>query len=194
MENESTKVKNDTPPILSNLSYIIIRKPPKVNQYSPIDTAFADFLWCIKARSKDIFRPNITGILVEPAKIVATDGLQLHLVTNPYSSISPGEYEVYGINQSKVILIAKPHSAAPEFPKWNRAEITMEGNKPKHEITVNHPSSLYREILKHRIVDLKLLEDAISYEPMNVKIYGNTQPVIISTLTRTAIVMTIKDN
>ena len=88
MENQLAKVNNTQPPIPGNLSYVITRKP-KVNQYSPIDTAFADFLWCIKARSRDITRPNVTGILIEPAKIIATDGHRLHLITNPYPSLSP---------------------------------------------------------------------------------------------------------
>ena len=189
MEDESAKVNNVPPPIPGNMSYIITCKP-KVNQYSTIDTAFADFLWCIKVRSKDILRPNVTGILIEPAKIVATDGHRLHIITNPYPSIPPGEYEVYRVNQSKVILIAKLDKL---FPKWNVPGITMEGNTPEHEITINHPACFYIEILKHRICNIKLLQDAISDEPMNVKIYGENQPVIITTLTRTAIVMPLND-
>ena len=60
--NESAKVP-EAPPIPGNMAYIITRKP-KVNQFSSIDTAFSDFLWCIKVRSKDITRPGITGILI----------------------------------------------------------------------------------------------------------------------------------
>ena len=186
-ENESAKVPNAPSPIPGNLAYIIAKK-------SRFDTAFADFIWCIKARSKDITRPNITGILIEPAKIVATDGHRLHIITNPYPSIPPGEYEVYGINQSKVILIAKPATTGDKsFPKWNRPSVAMEGFTPEHEITVDHPAYFYIEILKHRICDIKILEGAISNEPMNVQIYGEMQPVIITTLTRTAIVMPLKD-
>jgi hypothetical protein len=186
MENE----KVSAPVIPGNLAYCITRKP-KVNQYTSIDTAFLDLQWLLKARSKDITRPNITGILVEPAKIIATDGHRLHIITNPYPSIPPGEYEVSGVNQSKVILIAAPLSKDifTPFPDWNRTSITMEGNTPEHEITVDHPSYLYIEILKRRIVDLHLLEGAISDEPMNVRIYSENQPVIITTKTRTAIVM-----
>ena len=193
-ENESAKVP-EAPPIPGNLSYIIVRKP-KVNQYSPIDTAFADFIWCIKARSKDITRPNITGILIEPAKICATDGHRLHIITNPYPSIPPGEYEVYQVNQSKVILIACPLSKnvnAP-FPNWNWPSITMEGNVPEHEITVDHPSYLYIEILKRRLFEIKYLQDAVSPDDtMTVKIYAEGKPVIITTKTRTAIVMPLMD-
>ena len=186
-ENESAKVP-EAPPIPGNLSYIIAKK-------SRFDVSFADFLWCIKARSKDITRPNITGILIEPAKIVATDGHRLHIITNPYPSIPPGEYEVYQVNQSKVILIACPLSKnvnAP-FPNWNWPSITMEGNAPEHEITVDHPAYFYTEILKHLPFEIKHLQDAISDEPMNVRIYGEKQPVIITTLTRTAIVMPLMD-
>ena len=186
MENEPAKVP-ETPPIPGNMSYIIAKK-------SRFDTAFADFIWCIKARSKDITRPNITGILIEHAKICATDGHRLHIITNPYPSIPPGEYEVYGVNQSKVILIAKPATTKDKsFPDWNQPAITMEGNTPEHEITVDHPAYFYTEILKHRPFEIKSLQDSISDEPMNVKIYSNTQPVIITTLTRTAIVMPLLD-
>jgi hypothetical protein len=197
--NESAKVKNEAPSIPGNLAYTVIKKKiPKKSRYDDvyIDTAFADFLWCIKARSKDIAYPNITGILIEPTKIIATDGHRLHIITNPYPSIPLGEYEVYGINQSKVILIAIPHSTnSTKFPKWDRPTITMEGNKPEHEITINHhhPAYFYYEILKRRICNIKYLEDAISNEPMNVRIYGENQPVIITTLTRTAIIMPLLD-
>jgi len=187
MENE--KVKNEVPPIPGNLAYIIASKSRK-NQNSPIDTAFSDFLWCIKARSKDITRPNITGILVEPAKICATDGSRLHIITNSYPSIPLGEYEVYQVNQSKVILIAKSDKL---FPNWDKPVITMESVEPTHEITVDHPIYFYIEILKRRIVDIHVLEGAISNEPMNVRIYGKNQPVIITTKTRTAIVMPLLD-
>ena len=68
----------------------------------------------------------------------------------------------------------------------------MEGNTPEHEIAIDDPRYLYIEILKRRICNIKLLEGAISNEPMNVKIYGVNQPVIITTLTRTAIVMPLK--
>ena len=180
-ENESAKVPNAPSPIPGNLSYIIAKK-------SRFDVSFADFIWCIKARSKDITRPNITGILIEPAKICATDGHRLHLITNPYPSIPPGEYEVYGINQSKVILISKSDKL---FPDWNRPSITMEGNIPEHEIAISNPTDFYTEILKHQLFEIKYLQDAISDEPMNVKIYAEKQPVIITTLTRTAIVMPI---
>jgi hypothetical protein len=188
MENE----KVSAPVIPGNLAYCITRKP-KVNQYTSIDTAFLDLLWLLKARSKDITRPNITGILIEPAKIIATDGHRLHIIVNPYPSVPCGEYEVYGINQSKIILIAKAVDGKNKFPDWNRSVITMEGNTPEHEIAIDHPSYLYIEILKRRIVDLHLLEGAISDEPMNVRIYGDNQPVIITTLTRTAIVMPLFD-
>ena len=192
METESAKVNNALPPIPGNLSYIIAKKVSSLSRSRSAytDTAFSDFLWCIKARSKDITRPNITGILIEPAKIVATDGHRLHIITNPYPSIPPGEYEVYQVNQSKVILIAKPTTTKDKsFPDWNRPSVTMEGNAPEHEITVDHPAYFYTEILKHRPFEIKSLQDAISDEPMNVKIYGENQPVIITTLTRTAIVM-----
>ncbi len=190
MENENEKVKNAPLSILGNLSYVIAKKVIAKRSRYYVDTAFSDFLWCIKARSKDITRPNITGILIEPAKIVATDGHRLHVIANPYPSIPPGEYEVYQINQSKVILIAKSDKL---FPDWNRPSIIMEGITPEHEITVDHPTYFYIEILKHRICDIKILEDAISKEPMNIKIYGEMQPVIITTPTRTAIVMPLLD-
>lgn len=193
MENESAKVPVlDSPPIPGNLAYVIAKKPRK-NQNSTIDTAFSDFLWCIKVRSKDVTLPNITGILIEPAKIVATDGHGLHLITNPYPSIPPGEYDVYAINQSKVILIAKLVNPATSFPKWNQPSVTMEGITPEYEIAVDHPIYFYIEILKHRMCDIKLLESAISNEPMNVRIYSKQQPVIITTPTRTAIVMPLLD-
>lgn len=181
MENE--KVKNEAPPIPGNMSYIIAKK-------SRFDVSFSDFLWCIKARSRDTARPNITGILIEHAKICATDGHRLHLITNPYHSIPPGEYDVYKVSQAKIILIAKPDKL---FPDWNRPVITMEGNTPEHEITVDDPRYLYIEILKHRICNIKLLEGAISDEPMNVRIYSEMQPVIITTPTRTAIIMPLLD-
>jgi hypothetical protein len=187
MENEKV-----APVIPGNLAYIIskkvVKKPSRyVSAY--IDTAFLDLQWLLKARSKDITRPNITGILIESAKIIATDGHRLHIITNPYPSIPPGEYDIYGINQSKVILISKVVDDKNKFPNWNRPVITMEGNAPEHEIAVDHPTYFYIEILKHRICNIKLLEGAISDEPMNVRIYGENQPVIITTLTRTAIVM-----
>jgi hypothetical protein len=179
MENESAK-EVVTP---GALFYIITKK-------SRFDTAFLDLQWLFKARSRDITRPAITGILVEPAKIVATDGHRLHLITNPYPSISCGEYDVYAINQSKVILIAKPDGSDDRlFPNWNRPVITMEGNTPEHEIAITNPTYFYTEILKHHPVNIKLLQDAISNELMNVRIYGENQPVIIATKTRTAIVM-----
>ncbi len=181
-ENEPAKVP-ETPPIPGNMSYIIAKK-------SRFDVSFADFIWCIKARSKDITRPNITGILIEHAKICATDGKRLHFIANPYPSIPTGEYEVYGINQSKVILIAKPDKL---FPDWNRQPITMEGNTPEHEIAVSIPTYFYIEILKHRPFKIKYLQDAISDEPMNVKIYTEGKPVVITTKTRTAIVMPLLD-
>ena len=197
MENESAKVKNEAPPIPGNLSYCITKKViAKRHRYDNVyvDTAFSDFLWCIKARSRDVTRPNITSILIEHAKIVATDGHRLHIIVNPYPSIPSGEYEVYQVNQSKIILISKPAATDDKsFPKWNRPGITMEGNTPEHEITVDHPDYVYIEILKHRICNIKLLEEAISDKPMNVKIYGDVQPVIITTLTRTAIVMPLLD-
>ena len=187
MKNESAKVNNAPPPIPGNMSYIITKK-------SRLDVSFSDFLWCIKARSKDITRPNITGILIEPAKICATDGCRIHIITNPYPSIPPGEYEVYQVNQSKVILISKSTTTKDSsFPVWNRTTITMKGKKPEHNIVIDHHGCFYAEILKRRIVDIKLLQDAISNEPMNVKIYGEMQPVIITTLTRTAIVMPLLD-
>lgn len=197
MKNESAKVNNAPPPIPGNLAYIITRKPMN-NKYSPIDTAFADFLWCIKARSKDITRPAITGILIEPAKIVATDNHRLHLIDNPYPSIPPGEYEVYQVNQSKVILISKTFTGSvftntQPFPKWNKPIITMEGITPEYEIAVSIPAYFYTEILKHRPFEIKYLQDAISNEPMNVRIYGKAQPVIITTLTRKAIVQPLMD-
>lgn len=189
MENKLAKVKNEAPPIPGNLAYIIAGKPRK-NKHSPVDTAFADFLWCIKVRSKDITHLYITGILIEPAKIIATDGRRLHVIVNPYPSIPSGEYEIYGINQSKVILIAKPDRL---FPDWNRPSVTMEGNTLEHEIAIDNPVYFYTEILKHRPFEIKYLQDAISDEPMNVRIYGERQPVIITTLTRTAIVMPLLD-
>jgi hypothetical protein len=179
MENE----KVSAPVIPGNLAYIITKK-------SRFDTAFLDLQWLLRARSKDITRPTIIGILVEPAKIIATDGHRLHIITNPYPSIPCGEYDVYAINQSKVILIAK---ADKLFPDWNRPTITMEGNTPEHEVAVSNPTYFYIEILKRRICNIKLLESAISDEPMNVRIYGENQPVVITTLTRTAIVMPLLD-
>ena len=190
MENESAKVPG-APPIPGNLAYIIAKRViAKRSRYDNVyvDTAFADFLWCIKARSKDITRPNITGILIEPAKICATDGHRLHIITNPYPSIPPGEYEVYGINQSKVILISKSDKL---FPDWNRPSITMEGNIPEHEIAISNPTDFYTDILKHQLFEIKYLQDAISNEKMTVRIYSEKKPIIITTATRTAIVMPI---
>lgn len=194
MENEKVK---EAPVISGNLAYVIVSKPRK-NQNSPIDTAFLDFQWLLKARSKGITRPNITGILVEPAKIIATDGNRLHIIANPYPGIPPGEYEVYGINQSKIILISKTLAGSAftntqPFPDWNKPTITMEGVKPEHEFTVDHPVYFYTEILKHLPFRIEYLQDAISDEPMNVKIYSEEQPVIITTATRTAIVAPLKD-
>jgi len=189
MENEPVSA----PVIPGNLAYIIAKRVSAKGFSRFHDTAFLDLQWCIKARSRDITRPNITGILIEPAKIIATDGHRLHVIANPYPSIPPGEYEVYGVNQSKVILIAKAVDDRNKFPGWNRPSITMEGNTPEHEIAVDHPTYFYVEILKRRICNIKILEDAISDEPMTVKIYSGTQPVIITTPTRTAIVMPLKD-
>lgn len=193
MENE--KVPNAPSPIPGNLSYIIAKKViAKKSRHDAvfIDTSFADFLWCIKARSKDAFRPNITGILIEPAKIVATDGNRLHTIVNPYPSIPPGEYEVYQVNQSKVILIAKPAAAQENsFPSWSQQAITMEGVRPEQELIIYHPIDFYIEILKYRRCNIDYLQGAISDEPMTVRIYSDTKPVIITTLTRTAIVMPI---
>jgi hypothetical protein len=188
MENE----KVSAPVIPGNLAYCITRKP-KVNQYTSIDTAFLDLQWLLRARSKDITRPNITGMLVESTKIIATDGHRLHIITNLYPSVPCGEYEVYGINQSKIILIAKTVDDKNKFPNWNRPVITMEGSTPEHEITVYHPAYFYTEILKHRPFEIRYLQDAISDEPMNVRIYGEKQPVIITTKTRTAIVIPLLD-
>lgn len=194
MENE----KVSAPVIPGNLAYVIVSKPRK-NQNSPIDIAFLDFQWLLKARSKGITRPNITGILIEPAKIIATDGNRLHIIANPYPrSIPPGEYEVYGINQSKIILISKTLAGSAftntqPFPDWNKSSITMEGIKPEHEFTIGHPVYFYTEILKHLPFRIEYLQDAISNEPMNVKIYSEEQPVIITTATRTAIVAPLKD-
>ena len=189
-ENESAKVPNAPSPIPGNLSYIIAKKVSSLSRSRSayLDTAFADFTWCIKARSRDITRPNITGILIEPAKICATDGHRLHLITNPYPSIPPGEYEVYGINQSKVILISKSDKL---FPDWNRPSITMEGNIPEHEIAISNPTDFYTDILKHQLFEIKYLQDAISNEKMTVRIYSEKKPIIITTATRTAIVMPI---
>ena len=178
------------------MAYIITRKVIyKRSRYDNvyIDTAFLDLRWLLRASSCDTTRPNITGILVEPTKIVATDGFRLHIITNPYPSIPSGEYDVYGINQSKVILIAKDTNSAFEFPKWNRPSVTMEGIKPEHEIAVSDSTYFYIEILKYRICKIKLLQDAISNEPMNIKIYGDRQPVIITTQTHTAIIMPLSD-
>jgi hypothetical protein len=69
----------------------------------------------------------------------------------------------------------------------------MEGNTPEHEIAIDHPLYFYAEILKRRLVGVKFLQDAISDETMNVKIYGENQPVIITTPTRTAIVMPLSE-
>jgi hypothetical protein len=192
MKNET--VNNAPPPIPGNMAYIIAKEVSAKGFPRFIDTAFTDFLWCIRARSNDTFRPAITGILIEPAKIVATDGHRLHIIVNPYPSIPPGKYEVYQVNQSKVILIAKPATTKENsYPAWNIPAITMEGIKPKHEITIYQPIDFYIEILKRRICDIKLLEGAISNEPMNVRIYGEDQPIIIATKTRTAIVMPLID-
>jgi len=186
MAAEPAKV-SEAPVIPGNLSYIITKK-------SRFDTAFLDLQWLLRARSKDITRPNITSILVEPTKIIATDGHRLHIITNPYPSIPFGEYDVYAINQSKIIIIAKGGAAKDSFfPDWNRPAITMEGKTPEHEIAIDHPKYLYIEILKRRIVDLHLLESAKSDEPMTVRIYGDDQPVIITTSARTAIVMPLLD-
>ena len=65
-----------------NLAYCITKK-------SRFDTAFADFLWCIKVRHRDINRPSITGILIEPTKIIATDGHRLHIIVNHYPFYPP---------------------------------------------------------------------------------------------------------
>src|SRR3990172_5956668 len=98
MENE----KVSAPVIPGNLSYIIAKKfIPKQHKYDNVyvDTAFLDLQWLLKARSKDSTRPNITSILIEPAKIIATDGHRLHIIANPHlSSIPCGEYDVYGVN------------------------------------------------------------------------------------------------
>ena len=196
MENESAKVKNESPSIPGNMAYVIAKKViPKQSRYDNvhIDTAFADFLWCIKVRSGDAARFSTTGILIEPTKIVATDGVRLHVIANPYPSIPPGEYEVYQVNQSKVILIAKVANPAAKFPKWNLPAITMKGNAPEHEIAVDIPIYFYTETLKHRPFKIKHLQDAISDEPMKVRIYGEKEPVIITTKTRTAIVMPLID-
>jgi hypothetical protein len=195
MKNESAKVNNAPPPIPGNLAYIIAKKVIKSTRYSKRfpaipDTAFADFLWCIKVRSKDITRPDINRILIEPTKIIATDGHRMHIITNPYPSIPPGEYEVYGINQSKIILIAKPGKL---FPHWNKPSITQEGKSPKHEITISNPVYFYTEILKHQPFNIKYLQDAISNDPMGVRIYGENQPIIITTNTRMVIVMPLLD-
>ena len=191
MENESAKVPvSDTPTIPGNLAYIIAKKTIKKSRYSSVrhycDTDFADFLWCIKVRSRDITKPNITGILIEPAKICATDGHRLHIITNPYPSIPVGEYEVYQVNQSKVILIA---NSGKLFPNCTNPTLTMEGIIPEYKIIIDHPIYFYTEILKHRLFQIKYLQDAISDESMNVRIYGKNQPIIITTPIRTAIIM-----
>jgi len=196
-ENESAKVNNTPPPIPGNLSYCIAKKVSTKSRFRHatryVDTAFADFLWCIKVRSKNTTRPNITGILIEPAKIVATDGQRMHIITNPYPSIPPGEYDVYQVNQSKVILITKAANSATSFPDWNRLIITMEGSIPEHKIAIFHPAYFYTDILKHRPFEIKYLQDAISNEPMGVRIYGENQPIIITTNTRISIVMPLLD-
>ncbi len=192
-ENEPAKVNNVPPPIPGNLSYCITKRViAKRHRYDNVyvDPAFSDFLWCIKARSRDATHPNITGILIEPAKICATDGHRLHIITNPYPSIPPGEYEVYQVNQSKVIIIAKLDKL---FPTWNRPSITMECNTPEYEIAISNPTYFYTEILKCQPFEIKYLQDAISDEPMNVRIYGENHPVIITTTARTAIVMPLLD-
>ena len=194
MENENEKVS--APVIPGNLSYIIAKKViPKRHKYDNVyvDTAFLDLQWLFKARSKDSTRPNITSILIEPTKIIATDGRRMHIIANPYPSVPVGEYDVYAINQSKIILIAKVVNDNNKFPNWNRPSVTMEGNTPEHEITISIPAYFYTEILKHRPFEIKYLQDAISNEPMNVRIYGEKQPVIITTLTRNAIVMPLFD-
>jgi hypothetical protein len=198
MKMENEKVKNAPPPIPGYLSYCITKKVitkkviPKKHRYDNVytDNTFADFLWCIKVRSKDITRPDINRILIEPTKIIATDGHRMHIITNPYPSIPPGEYEVYGINQSKIILIAKPGKL---FPHWNKPSITQEGKSPKHEITISNPVYFYTEILKHQLFNIKYLQDAISNDPMGVRIYGENQPIIITTNTRMVIVMPLLD-
>jgi len=187
---ESEKVKA-APVIPGNLSYVITKKViVKKRRYDNvyIDTAFLDFQWLLKSRSRDITRTS-PSILVETTKMIATDGLRLHIIANPYPSIPPGKYEVYGINQSKIILIAKDTNPAIKFPNWNIPRITMEGIKPEDEITITNPTFFYIEILKRRIVNIHFLEDAFSPEPMNVRIYSGRRPVIITTLTRTAIIM-----
>lgn len=184
MKNENEKEQVIIP---GALSYIITKK-------SRFDSAFLDFQWLLKARSRDITRPNITGISIEPTQIIATDGARLHIITNPYPSISPGCYDVYTINQSKIIIIAKPNNNATKFPDWNRPIITMGGETPIHLTIIDHSKYFYTEILKHRPVQISYLTDAISPdEEMTVKIYSSTQPIIITTSTRTAIIMPMKE-
>jgi len=188
MENEKV-----APPVIpGNLAYIIAKKvQPKRHKHDNayIDTAFLDLQWLLRAGIRDITRHSKTGILIEPTKIVATDGHRLHVIVNPYPSMPPGEYDAYTINQSKTILVAKAVDDMNKFPDWNRPTITMEGATPKHEFAVYQPAYFYANIFKHLPFEIKYLQDAISDEPMNVKIYGENKPVIIATLTRTAIVM-----
>ena len=71
--------------------------------------------WCIKAVSKDTYRPNLMHLYIDKDFMAGTDGHRLHIAFNDWD-FEPGLYEILNLKANEILLAKSETLSLGDYP------------------------------------------------------------------------------